>query len=173
MTDHGSDMTHLRAQIDQIGADDRRHFDPGLRGVLAAVAVLVLLLATALPFIGSTQGWSVLFGGDLPAGVAGLMPRVFLVLALLFGVVGSLVALRVRRYGSAWVTSLGCDLSIVAGALAVWSQQTGASKAPGPGPGPGMLLALGAMIVLAILWAGITWGRRPDDDAPGLSHGDE
>lgn len=164
MNDQDSDMTRLGKEIDAIGADDERHFDPGLRAVFVAVAVLVLLLASALPFVGATQGWGVLFGHELQAGIAGIMPRVFLTLALVFGALGSLVALRVRRYGSAWITSLGCDLSIVAGALSVWSQQTGASKAPGPGPGIGMIVALLAVIVLAVLWAGITWGRRPGDD---------
>lgn len=164
----------LGKEIDAVAEASRRRFDPGVRAVVVAVAVLVLLLAMALPFANGAQGWAVLTGRDAVDGAAGVIPRVFLCLALLFGVIGSLSALAIRRYGAAWVTSLGCDLSVVAGGLAVWSTQTGPTKEPGPGPGAGMILALVAMAVLALLWAGITWGRRPDDPgAPLVDHPDE
>ncbi|WP_020495122.1 hypothetical protein [Sciscionella marina] len=156
-------LDRLGQEIDEVGERTRHQFDPGPRALFIAIAVLVLLISVALPFVSGRYGWEVLSGEDSAFGAAGIVPTVFLVLALVFGAGGSLLALAMRRYGAAWVTSLGCDLAVVAGALAVWSQQTSATKAAGPGPGPGQIIALVAVIVLAVLWAGITWARRPDD----------
>lgn len=156
-------IDRLGREIDEVGDRSRRRFDPGIRGLVASVAVLLLLVSVALPFVHDRYGWEVLTGKHSAFGAAGIIPTVFLVLALLFGAVGSLVALMMRRYGAAWVTSLGCDLSVVAGALAVWSQQTGPTKAPGPGPGGGQILALAMVFVLAVVWGGVTWARRPED----------
>ncbi|MGH3622976.1 MAG: Rv2732c family membrane protein, partial [Sciscionella sp.] len=68
-------------------------------------------------------------------------------------------ALAVRRYGAAWICSLGSDASVLLGALSIWSQQTTGSHHPGPGPGPGMFLAMASVIALAILWGGIAWAK--------------
>jgi hypothetical protein len=151
----------LGAQVDAAGRGVERTFDPGARALLAAVAVLVLLGAAALPWVGGVAGWQVLLGQADASKVAGLAPRLFLAAALIFGVVGSLAALAIRRYGAAWLTSLGCDLAVLFGALAIWSQQTSSSHHPGPGPGVGIVLAELAVVVLAGVWAGITWKRPP------------
>lgn len=156
-------IDRLGREIDEVGDRTRRQFDPGVRGLVVSVAVLLLLVSVALPFVHDRYGWEVLTGEHSASGAAGIIPTVFLALALLFGAVGSLIALTVRRYGAAWVTSLGCDLAVVAGALAIWSQQTGPTKAPGPGPGAGQILALVVVVVLAVVWGGITWARRPDE----------
>lgn len=162
-------LEQLGKQIDEVGERSRRQFDPGVRAVFIAMAVLLLLVSVALPFVSGRYGWEVLSGQDSVFGAAGIIPTVFLALALIFGAAGSFIALVSRRYGAAWVTSLGCDLAAVAGVLAVWSQQTSATKAAGPGPGPGQLLALAAVVVLAVLWAGITWARRPGEQQAGRS----
>jgi hypothetical protein len=154
-------MAVLGEQIDAVGRGVERKFDPGARAMVAAVAVLVLLGAAALPWVGSVPGWEVLLGQSEASKVAGIAPRVFLTIALAFGVLGSVTALGMRRYGAAWVTSLGCDLAVLFGALSIWSQQTSSSHHPGPGPGIGMILAELAMVVLAGVWAGITWKRPP------------
>lgn len=155
-------LTELGRQIDEVERSSTHHFDPGLRAVLIAGAVLLLLIAGALPWLGSTMGWQVLFGHAIEQKVGGIAPRVFLAAAGIFGVLGSLVALSVRRYGAAWIASLGSDLSVLFGGLSVWSQQSTPSHQPGPGPGVGMILALVAMIALAILWAGVVW-KKPAD----------
>lgn len=151
----------LREQIEAVGRLTQRRFEPGLRAVLIAVAVLALLLAAALPWVDGASGWRVLLGYDTGEKVAGFAPWLFLVVALLFGVLGSFATLAVRRYGGAWICSLGSDASVLLGALAIWSQQTTGSHHPGPGPGPGMLLALASVAALAILWGGIAWAKPP------------
>jgi hypothetical protein len=161
-------LAALGEQIDAVGRGVERTFDPGVRALVAAVAVLVLLGAAALPWVGSAAGWQVLIGQSQATKVAGIAPRAFLVIALVFGVVGSMAALAIRRYGAAWVTSLGCDLAVLFGALSIWSQQTSSSHHPGPGPGIGIIVAELAMLVLAGVWAGITWKRPPPArSAPG------
>jgi hypothetical protein len=152
----------LREQIEEVGRRAERTFEPGLRAVLIAVAVLILLLSAALPWIGDTGGWEVLLGSSTGERVAGFAPRLFLIVALAFGVFGSFVALAVRRYGAAWVCSLGSDASVLLGALSIWSQQTTGSHHPGPGPGPGMILAMVAVFALAVLWSSIAWARPVD-----------
>ncbi|MGH3630538.1 MAG: Rv2732c family membrane protein [Sciscionella sp.] len=166
-------MQGLRAQIDEVGKRSEHTFDPGGRAVGAAVAMLILLLAVALPFSGGLSGWHLLFGQDPATKVASIAPKVFLVVALLFGVLGTVVALSVRRYGAAWITSLGCDLSVLFGGLSIWSQQTSSSHHPGPGPGIGMLLAELSMVAFAVIWAGITWKRSPTDQHPQIRLTDE
>lgn len=151
----------LREQIDEVGRRSERRFEPGMRAVWIAVAVLVLLIAATLPWVEHTPGWQVLFGELTTAKVAGIAPRVFLAIAFLFGVLGSVVALLVRRYVAAWVCSLGADLSILFGILSIWSQQTTSSHAAGPGPGPGLVLAVVAVVALAVLWGGIAWKKPP------------
>ena len=141
--------------------DAERRFDPGFRAVLISCTVLVLLLAVALPWVGPATGWHVLFGPPGQQKVAGLAPRIFLIIALAFGVFASMLGLGIRRYGGAWICSLGADAGVLVGGLAIWSQQTSSSHQPGPGPGPGLILALFAMLALAIFWAGIVWKRTP------------
>lgn len=155
-------MADLRAEIDEVGQRSERRFEPGARAMWISVAVLVLLIAATLPFVRSTPGWEVLFGAPVAPKVAGLAPRIFLAIALLFGVFGSAVALLTRRYVLAWVSALGSDLSILFGVLSIWSQQTTSSHAAGPGPGPGLLLAVAAVVVLAVSWGGIAWKKPPN-----------
>lgn len=154
----------LREQIEEVGRRTERTFEPGLRAVLIAVAVLALLLSAALPWVAATSGWEVLLGASTGERVAGVAPRLFLIVALTFGVLGSFAGLTIRRYGAAWVCSLGSDVSVLLGALSIWSQQTTGSHHPGPGPGPGLILALVAVLALAVLWSGIAWHKPPDPE---------
>jgi hypothetical protein len=128
----------------------RVDFGPG--ALVAAVAVLVLLLAAVLPWTGlGASGWEVVLGRP---GVTGL-PRLFGTFAVLFGVVGTAVALLTGRWAAVFVTAAGCAVTSVTGLWAVWSQNTSA----GDGPGAGLYLALLAMIVLAARWAGYAFSR--------------
>jgi hypothetical protein len=152
----------LREEIEAVGRRAERKFEPGLRAVFIAVGVLALLLSAALPWVGHTSGWEVLLGTSTGERVAGFAPRLFLIVALAMGVAGSFVALTVRRYGAAWVCSLGTDASVLLGALSIWSQQTTGSHHPGPGPGPGLVLAMVSVVVLAVLWSGVAWHKPKD-----------
>ena len=125
-------------------------FGPGV--LVAAVAVLVLMLGAVLPWTASgATGWEVVLGGP---GVT-VLPRLFGTLAVVFGVVGSVVAVLSRRWVAVFVTAAGCSVTSVTGLWAVWSQNT----VPGNGAGGGLLLALLAMVVLAGRWATYAFSR--------------
>ncbi|WP_037081440.1 hypothetical protein [Pseudonocardia spinosispora] len=128
-------------------------FDPGVGAVVVAVGVLVLLGSYILPWTGSTSGWEVLLG----AGHLGILPRLFGITSVLFGVIGSSAALMSRLWGIGWACALGGGFSVVNGLWAVWSRQT--APGGGTGPGIGMVLALLAMVLLTLLWVRIAWSR--------------
>ena len=138
--------------------------EPGLGAVLVAVAVMLLLGAIALPWVGSTTGWSMLITGGPPMpGFRGL-PRLFVGTAVFFGVFGSVTALLTRLWALGWACALGCGFSVVNGLWAIWSRQT--APAGTPGPGVGLILTLLAMILLSGLWVRVAW-TRPGGRATG------
>jgi hypothetical protein len=127
--------------------------DPGPSGLVVSIGVLLVLVAHALPWAGSTTGWMVLLG----AGQLGALPRLFAVTSLLFGVVASTTGLLTRLWAVGWACALGCGFSVVNGVWAVWSRQTAPHGAPGPGAG--LLLAVLTMALLALMWVRLTWSR--------------
>jgi hypothetical protein len=135
-----------------------REIDPGVRALVIAVAVFVLLLTFVLPHTGDAKGWDVLVGDDaaIRNGIA-LPSRVFSWLALVFGVGFSMLALLTRRWGLAWIALAGSTVASFTGLLAVWSRQT--APAHHPGPGVGLIIAWLAVIVLAFNWARVVWAR--------------
>jgi hypothetical protein len=137
--------------------------EPGLGAVVVAVAVMLLLGAIALPWVGGTSGWSMLItGGPQMPGFRGL-PRLFAGTAVFFGVIGSATALLTRLWAVGWACALGCGFSVVNGLWAIWSRQT--APAGTPGPGLGLILTLLAMILLSALWVRLAW-TRPGGRAP-------
>lgn len=153
-----SDIAELRAEIDQVERGVLRRIDPGARAMVVAVAVLVLIVATLLPWVDGLSGWQLL-SGQPGAAKIDVLPRVFGIGSFAFAVLGSAVALGLRRWGIAWICALGCGAFTVVGLLAVWSQQSTSSHQPGPGPGGGLVLAVLVMLALAITWARIVWSR--------------
>jgi len=139
-------------QLNQVEGPPR--IDPGATAVALAVAVLLVLIGHALPWIGPSSGWNVLFGR---AGAVGVLPSIFSVTSLLFGVAGSATGLVTRLWVIGWACAFGCGFSVVTGVWAVWSRQT-AGTGP-PGPGPGLLLVLVAMVLMAMMWARLAWSR--------------
>ena len=133
-------------------------FGPGV--LVAAVAVVVLLLATVLPWVvvvGKTTevastGWDVVRGAP---GIS-VLPRLFAILALAFGALGTALSVLTRRWVVVFVTAAGSTVTTVTGLWAVWSQNT----AGGQGPGAGLVLALVAAAVLAFRWAGYALSRE-------------
>jgi hypothetical protein len=170
--DNGADdlgLAHLREQIDQVERGVLRRIDPGVKAMVIAVAVFVLVIAALLPWVHGVAGWQVLVAGPNTNAKADIVPRVFGIGVYAFGVLGSAIALGTRRWGVAWLCSLGCGAFTVLGLVSLWSQQTSASHQPGPGPGAGLILAVLCMLVLAVSWARTVWSRpggvfgRPTD----------
>lgn len=134
-----------------------REIDPGARALVIAILVFVILVTFILPHTGAARGWDVLVGDRAAAQAAVSVPsRVFIVLALVFSVGFSMLALLTRRWGLAWVALAGSTVASLTGLLAVWSRQTATHH---PGPGVGLIVAWIAVIVLTINWARIVWTR--------------
>jgi hypothetical protein len=151
MSDQGPDaerMAVLRNEIDAVERAVLRHVDPGTRAVTLSVALLVLLVALVLPWVGPHSGLDVLRGTTDPAAQVGVLPRLFAGVAVGFGVVLSVLTLVVRRWGLVWASAFGCAYGALDGMWSIWSRQT----VEGAGPGVGMVLAAVAVLVLAVVW---------------------
>ncbi|MGH4011822.1 MAG: Rv2732c family membrane protein [Pseudonocardiaceae bacterium] len=149
-------MAELRAEIDSVERSALRRVDPGARAAVIAGAVMMLLLAMTLPWVGDANGWDVVRGTADPVDRVGLLPWLFGAVALGFGVSLSVLALVTRRWGVVWACALGCTYGALDGIWAIWSRQT----VSGPGPGIGMVLAVVAVVVLAVQWLRLAWSRR-------------
>ncbi|MQA14348.1 MAG: hypothetical protein GEV09_09285 [Pseudonocardiaceae bacterium] len=146
----------MRAEIDSVERAALRTVDPGARAVVIASAVMLLLVAAVLPWVGGANGWDLLRGTTGPAVDVGVLPRLFAGAALGFGVVLSTLALLSRRWGLVWASAFGCAYCVIDGVWAIWSRQT----TDGPGPGIGMVLAVLAVVVLASQWLRLAWSRH-------------
>jgi hypothetical protein len=155
---NGADFDAFRAEIEAAERRVAREIDPGPRGFVVAVLVFVLLGSFILPHTGSVRGWDVLFSSHGAGAAAIALPsRVFAWLALVFGVVFSVLALMTRRWALAWIALAGTSLACGAGLLAIWSRQTVA--AGHPGPGVGLFIAWITVILLTFHWARVVWSR--------------
>lgn len=132
--------------------------DPGLRGVVVAVLVFVLLLSLVLPHTGGARGIDVLLGDDKAISVGIALPsRIFTWLVLVFGIGFSVLALITRRWTLAWIALAGCAVGVPIGMLAVWSRQT--AEQGNPGPGIGLIIGWITIFLLAFHWARVVWTR--------------
>ncbi|ORV50819.1 hypothetical protein AWC02_04200 [Mycolicibacter engbaekii] len=156
--DNHRDFEAYRADIEAAERRVAGEIDPGGRGLVVAICVFVLLGSFLLPHTGSVRGWDVLFPGNSADGALVTLPsKLFMWLALVFGVGFSLLALVTRRWTVAWVALSGSAVATAAGLLAVWSRQT---AVPGdPGPGIGLILAWITLFVLTFHWARVVWTR--------------
>jgi hypothetical protein len=154
------ELAHLDQQLSEKRARELPRLEPGGSAMVVAVGMLVLLLSDVLPWTGHTTGWEVVSG----AVNLGLLPRLFGFTSLLFGVLGSALALATRRWPIAWGCALGGGFSVVNGVWAVWSRQT--AQGGGAGPGPGLVLALVAMALITMMWVRLAW-TRPGGRANG------
>ncbi|MFE3292884.1 hypothetical protein [Rhodococcus sp. NPDC059234] len=162
MTDNRpeDDLEQYRKDIDAAERKVNSEIDPGLRGVVVAVGVLLLLLSFALPHTGGANGWDVLVGNDAAVAESIALPsRVFVWLALVFGVVFGALALVTRRWALAWLSLAGCAVADVFGMLAIWSRQTLSPSDPGGGPGIGLILGWIVVLVLTFHWIRVVWSR--------------
>lgn len=149
-----AEVAGLREEIDAVGRKAARSVDLGMRAVIIASAVLVLLVGQLLPWMEQANGWEVLLGQAGATGKASTVPRLFALTSAGFGVLGSVIGLVTRRWGMAWVCALGGWFAAVGGFLAVWSRQSS-----GTTPGVGLIIAEAAMIVIAALWLRTAWSR--------------
>lgn len=153
----------LRAELDAVERSALRRVDPGARAAMIAGAIMVLLLAITLPWVGDASGWAVLSGTTNPVDRVGLLPRMFGGVALGVGVGLSMLALLTRRWGLVWASALGCTYGVLDGVWAIWSRQTVPS--PGPGPGIGLVLAVLAMALLAVQWLRLVLSRPSESSS--------
>ncbi|HEV7829170.1 MAG TPA: hypothetical protein VGP04_10010 [Pseudonocardiaceae bacterium] len=156
MTPDPEGIAGLRAEIDAVERSVLRQVDPGGRAVVIASAIMVLLLAVTLPWVGQASGWDVLNGMANPVDRVGLLPRMFGGVALGLGVGLSVLALVTRRWGLVWASALGCTYCVLDGVWAIWSRQT----VHGAGPGIGLVLAVLALAVLAVQWLRLALSRQ-------------
>ena len=156
------DEGEFEAYKADLEAAERRvagEIDPGLRAVVVAVLVFVLLVSFLLPHTGAARGIDVLIGDDTAIGVGIALPsRIFCWLTLVFGVGFSMLALLTRRWTLAWIALAGSALGSAIGLLAVWSRQTALHGHPGPGIG--LIIGWLALLLLAFHWARVVWTRN-------------
>ncbi len=153
-----TDLDALRDEIESAERRVAREIDPGARALVVAILVFVLLGSFALPHTGGVRGWDVLFSSHGAGAAAVALPsRVFVWLALVFGVGFSMLSLMTRRWALAWVALAGSAIASAAGMLAVWSRQTVA--AGHPGPGFGLFIAWITVMLLTFHWARVVWAR--------------
>lgn len=152
------DFESYKGDIEDVERRVAGEFDAGIRALVVAVLVFIVLLSFLLPHTGGARGFDVLAFTEAAdrEGVA-LPSRVFAVLAIVFSVGFSILALLTRRWAVAWVALAGSAVACVIGMLAVWSRQTAAE--PYPGPGIGLVIGWLAVILLTFHWARVVWTR--------------
>ena len=87
------DIAAMEAELAEAERRVVRRVEPGTTALPIAVAVLLLLVSSMLPWTAGVAGWSVLAGLD----DVGVLPRLFTITAVTFGVLGSAVALATRQ----------------------------------------------------------------------------
>lgn len=158
MSDPQGDFEAYKAELEAAERKVAGEIDPGARGVVVAVLVFVLLLSFVLPHTGGARGIDVLLGDDRAISVGIALPsRIFIWLALVFGVGFSMLALITRRWTLAWIALAGCAVGVPIGMLAVWSRQTATHG--NPGPGFGLVIGWITVFLLAFHWARVVWTR--------------
>lgn len=150
----GDELARLDQELAGVERRVERRIDPGGIAVVVTVAMLMLLVALILPWTGGAAGWEILAG----TREFGALPRLFTFTSLGFGLVVSALALATRWWPLAWLTAVGCGISVINGLWAIWSRQTGVFSG-GTGPSVGMIVALAAVVLLLACWVRIA-GRR-------------
>jgi hypothetical protein len=148
----------FKGDIEAVERRMAREFDPGARALVVAILVFVVLVSFLLPHTGGAKGFDALIATDAAVREGVSLPsRVFTILAMVFSVGFSILALLTRRWAVAWVALAGSVVASVTGMLAVWSRQT--APAPYPGPGIGLIVGWLAVILLTFHWARVVWSR--------------
>lgn len=137
-------------------------FDAGKRRWVLTGFVVLLIVGLLLPLTSTQWSWTALadwFGGGAPVS----MPlRMFVTLAVVFGVFVSSIALVRRSWRFASVAMLGCGLGSLFGLFGYWSQ-TGMIVDGPHSPGIGMVLAWVSMVALTSQWLPVVLSKSPTD----------
>lgn len=158
-----SALDHFEAELAGVERRLAVEIDPGLRAMVIAVLVIVMMAGTVMPYAGAANGWDVLaYSGDAAATNFAVPGRIFVGLVLLSALT-SVLALVLRRWGMAWLASAFTALAAPAGLLAIWTRQTPPPGTDPPGPGIGLILTWAVVLVLLTQWIPVVW-RRPSVD---------
>ncbi|WP_373292935.1 Rv2732c family membrane protein [Nocardia jinanensis] len=151
----------FREDLDAVERRIAGEIDPGVRAMVVAGAVFVLLLSLVLPHTGGARGFDVLLGSEAAtAEHIGLPSRIFVWFVLIFGIGFSLLALMTRRWVLAWVAVAGSAIASAFGVFSIWHRQTpGLNNYVGAGPGLGLVVGTLAVMVLTFHWVKVVWSR--------------
>lgn len=155
------DFEQFRADLEAVERKIAGEIDPGVRAMVVAGAVFLLLFSLVLPHAGDARGFDVLLY-DVAAQKEhiGLPSRVFEWFVVVFGIGFSLAALITRRWVLAWIAVAGSAIASVFGVFSIWHRNTpGLGNYLGAGPGPGLILATVAVMVLTFHWIRVVWSR--------------
>lgn len=155
------DFEQFREELDAVERRIAGEIDPGVRAMVVAGAVFVLLLSLVLPHAGAARGFDVLLGTDVTRlEHIGLPSRIFVWFAVVFGVGFSLLALMTRRWVLAWIAVAGSAIGCAFGVFSIWHRQTpGVGNIYSSGPGIGLILGTLAIMVLTFHWIRVVWSR--------------
>ncbi|WUI34793.1 hypothetical protein OG804_13465 [Nocardia sp. NBC_00416] len=151
----------FREDLDAVERRIAGEIDPGVRAMVVACSVFVLLLSLVLPHAGGARGFDVLLGSEAAtAEHIGLPSRIFVWFVLVFGIGFSLLALMTRRWVLAWIAVAGSAIASAFGVFSIWHRQTpGINNYVGAGPGIGLVLGTLAIMVLTFHWVKVVWSR--------------
>ncbi|WP_373863739.1 Rv2732c family membrane protein [Nocardia rhamnosiphila] len=151
----------FREDLDAVERRIAGEIDPGVRAMVVAGAVFLLLLSLVLPHTGGARGFDVLLGSQAAAAEhVGLPSRIFVWFVLIFGIGFSLLALMTRRWVLAWIAVAGSAIASAFGVFSIWHRQTpGLNNYVGSGPGIGLVLGTLAIMVLTFHWVKVVWSR--------------
>ncbi|WP_245549010.1 Rv2732c family membrane protein [Nocardia exalbida] len=155
------DFEQFRDDLDAVERKIAGEIDPGIRAMVVAGAVFLLLASLVLPHAGAARGFDVLLNTDVArAEHIGLPSRVFVWFLVVFGIGFSMLALMTRRWVLAWIAVAGSAVASVFGVLSIWHRQTpGVGNYIGAGPGIGLILGAIVTVVLTFHWVRVVWSR--------------
>lgn len=155
------DFEQFRDDLDAVERKIAGEIDPGIRAMVVAGAVFLLLASLVLSHAGAARGFDVLLNTDVArAEHIGLPSRVFVWFLVVFGIGFSMLALMTRRWALAWIAVAGSAVASVFGVLSIWHRQTpGVGNYIGAGPGIGLILGAIVTVVLTFHWVRVVWSR--------------
>ncbi len=155
------DFEQFRNELDAVERRLAGEIDPGVRAMVVAGAVFVLLFSLVLSHAGSARGFDVLLSTEVTRiEHIGLPSRIFVWFVVVFGIGFSLLALMTRRWVLAWIAVAGSAIASVFGVFSIWHRQTpGLGNYVGAGPGIGLIVGTLAVMVLTFHWIRVVWSR--------------